>query len=244
MADERMTNNGGTDVRRWTRFLVVLLLLSLVGGGIGEGWIPQQLIVRNDAAATVQNLTTSSMLHRLGFAVYLIEAMCDVMIALAFYVILRPVHRNIALLSAFFGLVSTAVYAVSQSLFMLPTIILRNPAPFAAFSPDQLNALVLLSVRAFGYVGGLFLVFYGVASVLRGWLIYKSGYLPAWLGILLMLGGLGFMTNSYLLVLAPGRGGMLFLLPMFVAMAGMLVWFSFKGVDMERWRMRTTDVAA
>jgi hypothetical protein len=70
------------------------------------------------------------------------------------------------------------------------------------FSPDQLNTLALLSLKLFGYGGGLFLVFYGVAWVLRGYLIARSEYLPKFVGALLVLGGLAFIARNLTRVLA------------------------------------------
>jgi len=55
----------------------------------------------------------------------------------------------------------------------------------------------------YGYGGGIAFVFYGVASIVLGYLIFQSGYLPKVLGVLLALGGLGFVTRSFALILAP-----------------------------------------
>jgi len=75
----------------------VLLLLTFVAGGCGEAYVPSKVIVATDAAATVENLKPSELMFRLGFAAYLVEACCDVMLALIFYVLLKPVHRYVSL---------------------------------------------------------------------------------------------------------------------------------------------------
>jgi hypothetical protein len=209
----------------------------VICGAIGEAYLPGRLIVVNDAAATWRNLVNETLLYRLAFAVYLVEAVCDVMLALAFYVVLKPVHRNVALMAALFGVVSTALFAVGEGFYMVPAILLRSPVAFGAFNSDQLSAMALLWLRVYGYFGSLFMVFYGVASVLRGWLMVRATFLPAWLGVLLMMAGFGFIANSYALVLAPGRVSLfVFALPMFLALAAMTAWFGLKGVDVARWK--------
>jgi len=103
------------------------------------------------------------------------------------------------------------------------------------FSPDQLNTLALLSLKLYGYGGGIFMVFYGVASVLRGYLIFRSGYLPKVLGVFLALGGLGFVARSFALVLAPAYASDGLLLPMSLAGVLLTVWLLVRGVDVPKW---------
>lgn len=228
---------GGTPVQKWARTIAVLCLLSLIAGAFGEAYVQMRLMVPNDAAATLHNLASHDLLYRLGFAAYLVEGVCDVMLAVAFYVVLKPVHRNVALMAALLGVVSTAVYAVSEGFYMLPAMMLRSRAAFGALTDDQLSAMVLMSLKTASYIGSLFVVFYGVATVLRGWLIVRSTFLPSWLGVLMIVAGAGFIANTYALVLAPGRISLLvFAVPMFAALLAMIVWFGFRGVDVARWR--------
>lgn len=70
-----------------------------------------------DAARTIANLQAREGFFRIGFAAYLAEAFCDVALSLIFYVLLRPVHRDLALFSAFLGLVSTALFGVSEMFY-------------------------------------------------------------------------------------------------------------------------------
>jgi len=87
------------------------------------------------------------------------------------------------------------------------------------------------------------MVFYGVASLLRGYLIFRSGYLPRFLGVLLALAGLGFITRNFLLVLAPAYASSVFLLPMFLAVLSLAVWFLARGIDVRRWEERAAAAA-
>ena len=87
-----------TSVKTYSRAVGVLLILSIFGGWFGEVQIPSQFMA-GDAAATAAQLRLNEGLFRVGFAAYLVEAFSDLVLAWLFYVILRPVHRDLALLS-------------------------------------------------------------------------------------------------------------------------------------------------
>ncbi|HLL75098.1 MAG TPA: DUF4386 domain-containing protein [Pyrinomonadaceae bacterium] len=225
-------------VQKYARVAGVLFLLSIAAGFFGEVYVPSKLIVSADAAATARNITTNNSLFRLGFAIYLVEALCDTALALILYVLLKPVVKSLALLSAFFGLISTALYAVAELFYFAASLIVGGADYLKTFSPDQLNTLALLSLKVFGHGAGIFMVFYGVASVLRGYLIFRSGFLPRFLGVLLMLAGLGFITKNFALVLAPAYASDVLLLPMFLAVVSLTVWLLVRGVDVPKWEAK------
>jgi len=225
----------------YARIAGILLLLSLVAGGFGEVYVPSRLIVSSNATATAQNFQAFQSLFHMGFACYLIEAMCDIALSLVLYVLLRPVRKDIALLAAFFGLVGTAVFATSELFYLAPSLILGGAGYLRTFAPDQLNTLALLSLKLFTYGGAMFTVFYGVAWVLRGYLIFRSGYLPKFLGVLMTLGGLAFIVRNFLLILAPAHApGSLLLLMM---PGGLLLplWLLVRGVDVRKWEVTATN---
>ena len=212
------------------------MLLSFVAGGFGEAYIPSQLIVSGDAAATAANIKGFGSLFRWGFAGYLVEATCDIGLSLMFFVLLRPVRKDIALLAAFFGLVGTAIFAAAELFYLAPSLILRGNGYLNTFSTDQLNTLALLSLKLFALGGVIPAVFYGVAWVLRGYLIFRSGYLPRFLGILMTLAGLGFIMRNVLLILAPAYASGSLLLLMVPGGLALTAWLLVKGVNVERWR--------
>ena len=229
---------GTTSIQTYTRVAGVLMVLTMIGGFFGEMYMPSRILVRGDAAATARNIVESSFLFRLGFAAYLVEAICDIALSLVFYVLLRPVNRNIALLAAFFGLVSTAVFAVGQLFYFGATVPLGDAEYLKSFSADQRNALSMISIRMYGLAAGIFMAFYGIATGVRGYLVYGAGYLPRALGVLMMLAGLGFIARNFVLVLAPAYVSDLFLVPMFVSGLSLMLWMLLKGVDVPRWEAR------
>lgn len=217
----------------YARIAAVLMLVTIPFGYFGEAYVPSQLLVSGDAAATAARIASSVTLIRLGFASYLIEAICDVGLALVFYVLLKPVDRNIALLSAFFGLLATATYAVAELFFFGALVVFRNTAALHALSADQINALAFLSLKMFANAGWVFLAFYGIGTAIRGYLIYRSGYIPKVFGILLIIGGCGFVAKNFAFVLAPAYASDALLMPMALAGIALMVWFFAKGIRVE-----------
>lgn len=201
--------------------------------------MPSKLIIATDAIATVENLKSSEALFRLGFAGYLVEACCDLTLALLFYVLLRPVHRHVSVLAAFFNVMGTATFAAAELFYFAPTLILRGGGYLKSFSPDQLNTLALLSLNLFGLGAVVFTVFYGIAWALRGYLIFRSGYLPKFLGVLMTLAGSAFILSNFAVVLAPGYRVDWLPVPMVLGWLSMTVWLLVKGVNLPKWEEKT-----
>ena len=221
------------NVQRYARVAGLLFLISMVAGGIGEAYVPAKIIVSGDPAATVANIASHNLLYRIGFATFLIESFCDVTLALIMYALLKPVNRQLSLLAAFFGLMATATFAFAELFYFAPTIM---SAPYLkTFSPEQLNALVLLSLKFYGYAGMIFTGYYGIAWLMRSYLIWKSTFLPKFLGVLMGLGGLGFLLRNIAMILAPQYAYDIFLMLMFPGGLAMTIWFLVKGVDGPKW---------
>ena len=226
------------NVQRYARVAGVLFLISLVAGGFGEAYIPTRLIVSGDAAATVANLKNFDFLYRLGFAAFLVESLCDVTLALILYALLKPISKELSLLAGFFGLMGTATYAFAELFYIAPVLIMRGAAYLQIFSPDQLNALVLLSLKFYGFAGMIVTAYYGMGWIIRGYLMFRSGYLPRFLGVLMAIGGIGFVVRNFLLILAPAYASDVFLMLMFPGGLIMTIWLMIKGVDVSKWKAR------
>jgi hypothetical protein len=240
--DRRLAQASAAAALRYARIAGALLLISLVAGGFGELFVPSTLTVSADATATAHKIMASPSLFRLGFAGYLVEALCDVSLTLVLYVLLRPVDRNIALLAAFFGLMGTATFAIAEFFYFAASLILGGAAYLKTFSPDQLNTLALLSLNLFGHGGEIFMAFGGVGSIVLGYLIFQSGYLPRTLGTLMALGGLGFVASNFVVVTAPGYATPFLLLPETIAMLFLGLWLLVRGVDVRKWEERVAAV--
>ena len=118
----------------------------------------------------------------------------------------------------------------------------RESEYLKAFQPEQLQALAYVSLRVHGYGYGISLLFFGFCCVLFGYLIHKSGYLPRIIGVLLVIGGLGYVVFSLAQMLAPAFAARLLfpwiILPAFFAELGLCLWLIVKGVNLPMWKER------
>src|SRR5215831_14393002 len=231
------------NVQRYAKIAGVLFLVSLVAGGYGEAYVPSKIIVSGDAAATVANIKNFEFMYRLGFAGFLIESLCDITLALIFYALLKPVNKYLSLLAGFFGLIATATFACAELFYFAPPLI-TNGAYLKTFSPDQLNALALLSLKFYGFGGMIFTAYYGMGWIVRGYLMFRSGYLPKLLGVLMAIGGLGFVLRNFLLILAPAYASGLLLMLMLPGGLIMIGWLLIKGVDIPGWNAKVNAAPA
>ena len=217
------------DFPRYARAAGIAMLLSIVFGAIGEAWIPGRIVVSGDAAATAANIANHPTLFRLGFATYLVEGICDVTLAVLFYLLLRPVNNSLALLSAFFGIAAMVTFAVAESAYFASSLIVRDTSGMAAFTVEQRNALALLSLRLSATIGRLFLALYGIATMIRGLLIMRSRYFPRVFGVLFIIAGAGFFLRTATYLLTPTYSSDLMLLPMAVAGIPFMLWLLIRG---------------
>jgi hypothetical protein len=216
---------------QYARAAGVMLLISFVGGALGEFFILSKLMVRNDAAATATNIRASEFLFRFGFAAYLFEAICDVALLFVFYKLLSPVHKGLAQLTVLLGMVSMITFAFAEFFYYATTLVLADSNYLKTFSKEQLESLSYLLLRFYGQAGGLFLIFYGLASIIRGYLIFHSGYIPKMLGVLLIIGGTGFVLRTFILVLFPAYVSNYYMMPMVFTILCLGIWFTLKGVN-------------
>jgi hypothetical protein len=224
-----------SDAHRYARVAGVLLLVSILAGGFAESYVPSKLMVTNNVAETARRVAGFVALFRASFAVYLIEAMCDLSLTAILYFLLRPVSGPLSLIAAFVGVFSTATFAVAEVFYFAAALPVIDANVARSLTPDNRAAFSYLCLTLYGYVFGIFAVSYGIPVMLRGYLMFRSGYFPRALGAIVMLGGAGFIAKNFFAVLFPRYDSMLYVLPMMLAMVSLALWFLVKGIDYARW---------
>jgi uncharacterized protein DUF4386 len=215
----------------------VLYLIIIVIGFCSEFFVREKLVVSGDVTATANNIAVSESLWRISIAGDLILLVCAVALTLILYVLLRPVNNNLALLAVFFNIVELPIEAVSKLCLLAALFLSGNADYLKAFEPHQLHALVKISLKLHDYGFGIDLVFFGCACLVYGYLLFKSGYFPRTLGVLMAIAGLSYLANSFTLILAPAYAGTVSLI-LVLALIGELslcLWLVVKGVNLPQW---------
>jgi hypothetical protein len=223
--------------QRLARWIGILVLISVVFGAFGEMYVPDLMIVAHDPAATSNNVLHHQTLFRLGLASYTVEGLCDAALTALLYLLLRPAGRELALIALLLRIVSTAAFAASEFFYFAALSVLRADY-LTAFPHQQISGLALFLLRIYGSTGSIPTLFYGVAWILLGWLMFSSGYLPRWLGALLAFAGASMATGMFLIIAAPMYASSFFLLPMIAGMVSLALWLLVKGVDIPNWQKR------
>jgi len=227
-----------TSPRLLARIIGLLFLLTILAGIFAQGFVSERLIVFSDAAATATNILTHKGLFQLGFTDYLIEMACQVSTAALWYVLLRPVNRSIALTAAFIELAGCVVKTFARVFFIVPLFVLSGSTALSGFSAEQLQGLALLLLKVNDQGAALALAFFGFSTPLNGYLIFRSTFLPRWLGVLSMIAGLGWLTFLY-----PPLGYRAFPFIALLGLAGAaatIFWLLVFGVNEERWKEKAT----
>lgn len=180
----------------YARVVGIGLLLMAAIAVYANFFVIERLIIPGDGAATAANITANEWQFSSAIASLAIVLVLDVVVSWALYVLLKQVNRNLALLMALFRLIYTAIFAAAVFNFLSVLQLLRDAA-FTALDTGQQQAQVMLLTGAFDNGWTVGLVFFGVHLLLVGYLVFKAGFMPSFLGILLILAGLGYLVDNF-----------------------------------------------
>lgn len=162
---------------------------------IAELYINPKIIVPGHIEQTAQNIVVHGKLFVAAILCYLVTLILDVVIAWALYILLAPVNRAVSLLAAWFRLIYTVIGLVA--LLNLTTLyrLLTTPECVKAFGPGPLQAQAMLLLNSYQYDWSIGLMIFALHLIVIGCLIFRSGYIPRILGVLLALDGLVWLIN-------------------------------------------------
>ena len=203
--------------------LVAGICYLLMPVAYAEFAIYPKLVIPGNIEQTSQNIVAHGGLFSAAILCYLITFILDVVIAWALYVLLAPVNRSLSLLTAWFRLMYTAIGLFSLLNLVTVFRLLHTPDYLTEFGPGPLQAQLDLLLHSFRYDWSFSLLIFGIHLVLLGYLIYRSGYIPWIIGILLILDGLVWVINPLKPYLYPN------------ARLGFLVPFSFVELLLPLW---------
>jgi len=206
---------------------LIYIVVHIFADVIGRSGI----IVYGDAARTTGKIMASAWQFRIGFMLDLFAAVLFLLTAWALYMLLRPVNKNLALLFLLLNLGGVAIQCVSD-LFLPASQWLLSSADYAqAFKSDQLQVLAMsfLHLNKMGFM--IAQIFYGAWLFPLGYLVYKSGFLPRILGIVLMIHCAFWLMTSLQFFLFPDFHAITYVsYPLgFIAEFGLTLWLLVMG---------------
>jgi hypothetical protein len=171
----------------------------------------------------------------------LLVVLCAVPLLWIEYLLLRPVSKQLVLLAVLFNLVSLAVEAISKLFLLLVMPTLGSVDKLGAFTPQQLQILANLALRSHDIAFNIALIFFGFTCLVNGYLIFRSGYLPKFVGILMQLAGVSYLTACFAALFAPALADLItpaILVPPLIGESSFCLWLLVKGVNIAKWNER------
>jgi len=210
-------------INRTARIAGFLYFMYIVTSFIAN-WFGRFVSV--DASVTVNHITAHESLFRIGFVISLFSYVLFLLAAWALYVLLESVNKNMALLFLFLNLGGFAILVLSHLNLFASLLLLSGADYLKVFQPDQLQAQAILFVNLYKNGSTIAQIPYGIWLFPLGYLVFKSGFLPKILGILLIADGFGlliyicqrFIWPSYEIISYPC------LVVSFIAELGLTLW--------------------
>jgi hypothetical protein len=181
---------------------LLYVLVSIIGF-FAMGYVPGRLIVYGNATATASNIAASEMLFRLGIAGALIGQAAFIFVALALYDLLKGVNRRHALLMVILIVVSIPIAFLNELNSFAALALVRGADFLSMFDKPQRDALAMLFLHLHGRGFVLAEIFWGLWLFPLGLLVYKSRFLPRFLGVWLCLAGFAWVILSLTSTLLP-----------------------------------------
>ncbi len=172
------------------------LFVMVMAAPFAELFAYPKLVIAGNATETIKNITANKPLFLAVIFSHLVTFICDVIVAWALYVLLKPANEYLSLLTALFRLVYTLIALVA--LLNLVTVFrLLNTSDYpTVFQPDQLSAQVMYLLKSFKSNWYFGLIFFAIHLVLLGYLVLRSNYIPGILGVLLIITGVGYLLTT------------------------------------------------
>jgi hypothetical protein len=202
-------------------FYLIFILTTVLAS-----YIRSTIIVSGDAATTANNIMGSELFFRIGFVTELVSAVFFLLAAWALYVLLKPVNKNLALLFLLLNLGGVAVECINALNLFAAIQLLSGANYLNVFQTGQLQAMAMSSLNS--YTNGFLIaqIFFSAWLLPLGYLVYKSRFLPKFLGLLLILDFFanmswflqGFLLPDYKILAYPGNA------ISFIAEISLTVW--------------------
>lgn len=189
---------------RDARVAGALYIVASLVGIVRLLYIPKTLIVRGDAAATAANIAAHEWLFRWGIVSYLVAGVIWLFVPLALYRLLKDVDRTLAIVMVILGsFMQTPMYIVNTATDAAALLFVKSDLP-------QRETFAMLSLRLHHHLDVANAIFAGVWLIPFGLLVYRSRFLPRFLGVWLMVGCLGWLAFCFAGLLYPGTEGKVF----------------------------------
>jgi len=203
-----------------------------------QTFVPGNIFVPQDPVATAHNLLSNELIFRTSIVSHLSGFLIFVFVIVLFYRIFKPVNKNLSRLMLFSVMAQVPVVFVFEVFNYIALMTLKGEArPTFDVAQQQEVAYFLMRMPRYATGAGMGKLFIGLSFIPFGLLVFRSGVVPKIIGILLIIGGVGYVTDCCIAVLLQRADYVMvrsYLMSTTLCYALALLWFLIKGVREER----------
>lgn len=214
----------------------VLYLILAITGAYSMMYVASQIFVPGDAAATAKNILANELLFRSGIVSQLVSQSLFVFLVLALYRLLKEVNEHQAKAMVALVLVAVPVAFLLETFNAISLLILKGEV-LKTLDIQEKQDFAMLFLKMNGYGTTIVEIFWGLWLIPFGQLVYKSGFIPRVLGVLLIVGGISYVLESCTVLLFPDYRSTISQVTMVAAALGeflIILWLLVKGVSGDK----------
>ena len=221
--------------KKAARIAGAVYLSMVFTGPFSLVYVPSKLIVRGNATATATNVLTHDTLFRFGIVAGLFGQVIFICLAVALYRLLSDVNKTWARLMVGFVLVAAAVGFVIELNNLGALILFRGGEFLSVFDKAQLDALGMLFIRLHSQGNMIAEIFWGLWLFPFGLLVFRSGFLPKWIGVWLMINCFGYLVLFITALFFPAYNDKVFfyLQPVLFGELAIMLYLLIKGANVQ-----------
>ena len=205
-------------------------------------YVSSSLVEPGDAAATANNIMASEWLFRSGIASDSVVFLIEIVVTVLLYALLRQVNKTLSLVAAFSRLAMAVIQGINLLNHFTVLLLLGGAGYLTVFEPDQLHALASLFLNVHEYGALIWSTFFGLHLFFLGYLVFKSGYIPRILGVLLIIASLCYLIQSFGNILLPKYEEIFAWFGyLSIIETAFPLWLLIKGVNVEQWEKRALE---
>ena len=233
-------------LKKTARIAGLLYLAYFIAFFLADNGVHSTVVGAGDVATIAHNIQASEWQFLTGFVSFIVASVLFLLSAWALYVLLKPVNQELALLFVLLNLGGVAIKCISLLCEFAALLLLSDAEYLKVFQADQLQALAMLFLDLYNNGFMIAQIFFGAWLLPLGYLVFKSGFLPKILGILLIIDCFAILIWFFQFFLFPGSYEAittLCLLESFIAEAALCLWLVIKGANVEQWKKRALESA-
>ncbi len=211
--------------KRTARIAGLLYVLLALTGIFSLIYVPSTLIVFEDATATAENITSSELLFRAGILSGLISNVIFVFLVLALYRLLKDISHKQAILMVTLVVISVSTGFVNTFNQIAALIILSGADFLSVFEKPELESIAYVFLRLHSQGIQIIQIFWGLWLFPFGLLVYRSGFIPKILGVLLFIAGFAYVLSTFTFLVLPQFQATIFPLITLLEMAELPIIF-------------------